>query len=73
MRSGSVRPVPNVGPVEIIIVLAVVVLLFGAKRLPEFGGSLGKGLRDFGRGIRGDDDDEKPAVEPAKAKADSAP
>jgi sec-independent protein translocase protein TatA len=47
----------SIGPLEIGILLVIVLLLFGAKRIPEVGGSLGKGIRDFGRGIKGDDDE----------------
>ncbi|HTL12240.1 MAG TPA: twin-arginine translocase TatA/TatE family subunit [Bdellovibrionota bacterium] len=44
-----------------ILILFVVVLLFGANRLPELGGALGKGLRAFRKGLEGplDDDEEK--------------
>jgi sec-independent protein translocase protein TatA len=38
---------PNVGAGEIVLLLLVALLLFGPKRLPEMGRSLGKGLRDF--------------------------
>lgn len=41
------------GPLEIILVLGLVLLLFGAARLPQMGLSLGKGLREFKRGITG--------------------
>ena len=37
----------GLGPVEMIMVFLVVLLLFGAKRLPEIGSSLGKGIREF--------------------------
>jgi sec-independent protein translocase protein TatA len=47
----------SIGPLEIGILLVIVLLLFGAKRIPEVGGSLGKGIRDFGRGIKGEDDE----------------
>lgn len=39
----------NIGFGEMMIVLAVVLLLFGARRLPEIGASLGKGIREFKR------------------------
>jgi sec-independent protein translocase protein TatA len=42
-----------------LIILFVVVLLFGARRLPELGSSLGKGLRSFKKGIEGIDDEPK--------------
>ncbi len=59
----------NIGPLEIGIVLVVALLVFGPKRLPELGGSLGKGIRDFGKGIKGEDDDLaaiEPAAEPTR-------
>jgi len=37
---------------EVLIILAVVLLVFGPKRLPELGGALGKGIREFRRSIR---------------------
>lgn len=41
----------NLGFTEILIILLVVLLLFGAKRLPEVGQSLGKGIREFKRSL----------------------
>lgn len=40
----------NMGPMEVILVLAVVVLLFGAKRIPELARSLGRSLSEFKKG-----------------------
>ena len=40
------------GPMEIIVILLVVLLLFGAKRLPEIGKALGEGIREFKRAIK---------------------
>ena len=37
----------NLGMWEVLIILFIVLLLFGARRLPEIGGSLGKGIREF--------------------------
>jgi len=50
---------PNIGPLEIGIVLVIVLLIFGPKKLPELGKSLGRGIREFKGGIGGGDDDEK--------------
>lgn len=53
---------PNLGGPELIIVLLIFVLLFGAKKLPELGSSIGKGIKNFKRGIdeaSGDDEDEQ--------------
>ena len=41
----------NLGFTEIMIILLVVLLVFGAKRLPEIGASMGKGIREFKRSI----------------------
>ena len=41
----------NLGFTEIMIIVVVVLLLFGAKRLPEMGASIGKGLREFKRSL----------------------
>jgi sec-independent protein translocase protein TatA len=53
--------VPNIGPMELIIVLVVVLLIFGPKRLPGLGKQLGTGMREFKESISGkgrDDDDD---------------
>jgi len=59
--------VPNIGPMEIIIVLVIALVVFGPKRLPELGKSVGKGIREFRGSVSGDhsdSDDETPiAVE----------
>jgi sec-independent protein translocase protein TatA len=56
---------PNVGPWEIILLLLLALLLFGAKRLPEIGRSMGRGLREFKDSVSGKDrDDDEPAELP---------
>ena len=62
---------PNLGPMEIIAILVVVFLLFGATRLPKLGKSMGQSIRGFKSGLQEDapDDDEKPAKSEA-AKLD---
>jgi sec-independent protein translocase protein TatA len=47
---------PNVGPMELIIVLIVALIIIGPKKLPEVGRSVGKGIREFKGSIGGDDD-----------------
>lgn len=42
------------GPEKLIFILLVVMLIFGAKRLPEIGSGLGKGIREFKKSVRGD-------------------
>lgn len=50
---------------EILIVLLVMVLLFGASRIPELGKSLGSGIREFKNGLRAmnEDEDEKKKID----------
>ena len=55
-----------VGPTEIIILLVIVLIIFGPKRLPDLGRSLGRGMREFKDSVTGKDDDQLPAGEPAK-------
>jgi sec-independent protein translocase protein TatA len=45
----------GLGATELIIILAIVVLLFGARRLPEIGSGLGKAIRGFKEGVSGKD------------------
>jgi sec-independent protein translocase protein TatA len=49
---------PSIGPLELIIVLVIVVVVFGIGRLPEVGGGLGKGIREFRRSLTGQNDDD---------------
>ena len=67
----------NIGLPEIAIVLIIALLVFGPKRLPELGHSLGRGIREFKGSLSGEDhdEDEKPQLtpsEPAKAHGDPA-
>lgn len=48
----------NIGPLEIVVVLIIALIVFGPKRLPELGRSLGRGIREFRGSLGGDDDDE---------------
>jgi sec-independent protein translocase protein TatA len=43
---------PNLGFTEIIILVGILVLFFGAKRIPEIGSSIGKGIKAFQRGLK---------------------
>ena len=55
----------NIGPLEIAIVLIIALIVFGPKRLPELGRSLGKGIREFKGSVTGEhDDDEEHASRP---------
>jgi sec-independent protein translocase protein TatA len=52
---------------EIVLILAVVVLLFGAKKLPELAKGLGQGIKEFKKSASGGDEPEKPAPTPGKS------
>jgi sec-independent protein translocase protein TatA len=48
------------GPLEIIVILVIVLIVFGPKRLPDLGRSLGRGMREFKDSVTGKDKDELP-------------
>jgi len=48
---------PNIGPLELVVILVIVLRLFGAKRLPELGRSLGSGMKEFKDSVTGKDSD----------------
>ena len=50
---------PTIGPLEIVIVLVIVLIIFGPKRLPGLGRSLGTGMREFKEFVTGSDRDEE--------------
>jgi sec-independent protein translocase protein TatA len=55
---------PSIGPLELIVVLVIALVVFGPKKLPELGRSLGTGMREFKDSITGHskDDDKPPAL-----------
>ena len=59
----------GIGPTELIIVLVIVLIIFGPKRLPGLGRSLGSGMREFKDSIAGKDDDADDAEERGTAAA----
>jgi sec-independent protein translocase protein TatA len=64
--------IPNIGPLEIVLVLVIALVVFGPKRLPELGKSVGRGMREFKGSLSGEGDEsseEKPAIERKSAKA----
>ena len=69
----------NLGFTEIAILLLILVLFFGAKRIPEIGSSLGQGIREFTRSLKGAVDDrpesrgvQPPASPPASSSVPSS-
>ncbi len=63
---------PNIGPMEIAIVLILALIVFGPKKLPELGRSAGKGFREFKESITGRDDEPKTAIESGEREAEPA-
>ena len=63
----------NVGPLELVILLVIVLLIVGPKRLPQMGRSLGSSMREFKNGITGHHNEQQAQppqpVEPAQNQA----
>jgi len=60
----------GLGPLELLIILGIVVLLFGATRLTDVGKGLGKGIREFRKEMKTDEDDEAKEKDPAVTTGD---
>ena len=59
----------NLGPTELIIILVIVIVLFGAGRISKIAGEIGQGIREFRKGISSEDEDKsKPAEKPEDNK-----
>jgi sec-independent protein translocase protein TatA len=69
---------PNIGPLEIVIILIIALIVFGPKRLPELGRSMGRGMREFKNSLTSDkddddDDDDVRELERSRAAAEERP
>jgi len=62
-----------IGLPELLILLVVVLIFFGPKRLPEMGRSLGRGLREFKESVTGNDHDDDPAALPSASETTASP
>ena len=67
MRFGSF------GALEIVIIVAVILLIFGARRLPEIGTSMGKGIRTFKTALMGEDEKDRSDADPVAKGKDNDP
>ena len=56
---------------ELLLVLAILVLMFGASKLPQIGRGIGEGIRNLKTGLKGDD--APPAIDDARAEEKSRP
>ena len=61
---------PNVGPLEILLLVGLALLLFGPKRLPEIANKLGKGMRELKDSVSGVKDEFRAELEPLTAPED---
>ena len=71
MSFALIPGIPTLGPTELIIALVVILLLFGAKRIPELARGLGSGVREFKAGTKEGQLEDKKKEE--KEKADEQP
>ena len=55
----------RVGITELLVILAIVLLLFGSKKLPELADGMGKAIRNFKKGVQSDDEEDVTPVTPA--------
>lgn len=60
--------IPRIGPVEIIILLVIVLLLFGPGRIGKIAGELGQGIKNFRDGLGGKKEEEEQPQEPPHPK-----
>jgi len=66
---------PNVGPLELVIVLVIALIIFGPRKLPQLGRSLGRGIREFRSSVtgrEGDSDEELAELEEASGEGEQA-
>ena len=61
----------NLGPTELLLILAIVVIVFGGKKIPELGESLGKGIRNFKKSMNTDDEDPKRVAQESGTATDA--
>lgn len=61
--------IPNIGPMEILLVLILALVVFGPKKLPELGRSVGNGLKEFKGSLNGEAGQDEPAEEEKEVAA----
>ncbi len=61
--------IPRIGPLELVIIVLIVLIIFGAGKLPQVGGTIGKGIREFRRAKEGMDDDSQ--TDSAKVRSET--
>jgi len=63
----------NLGFTEIVVLLVVLLLVFGARRIPEIGSSIGQGIKEFKRSLRDVTEDEPTRMPPTQASSSAPP
>jgi sec-independent protein translocase protein TatA len=56
----------RLGPTELLIILAIILLVFGVGRIGKIGGELGKGIKEFRKGLQGDEDKTSESQDPSQ-------
>ena len=59
-----------VGPTELILIVLIIVIIFGARKLPELGKSMGESIKNFKKSIAKDSDEDQSSDEPHPPKKD---
>jgi sec-independent protein translocase protein TatA len=62
----------GLGPFELLLILAVIIIIFGVGRLPEVGGAIGRGIREFRKATK-EPDEEQPQISEAQSTAGHEP
>lgn len=62
----------GLGPTELIIIFLIVLVLFGARRIPDIAKGLGRGIKDFKSAIREDSDDDNTSKSKTESQRDEA-
>lgn len=60
---------PNIGPMELIIVLVIALIILGPKKLPDAGRSLGRGMREFKDSLTGDNASDRRLASEARSES----
>jgi sec-independent protein translocase protein TatA len=63
----------NIGPMEVLVVLVIALVVFGPKRLPDLGHSLGKGIREFKGSVTGENDGPAEPARVESTRVETAP
>lgn len=64
----------GLGPTELIVVLVIILIVFGAGKLPDIASGLGKGIRDFKKGMKDlEEEDEEPSATDGNEEGKSPP